>query len=123
MRKARLTKISDSVYVSNQICNLARKMASRHKLDPHARPPDAIKSLYKRLRKAKQEDLAKDGDILDFQREDAKLDINLKKAGELKQSDAQLIFQDFDPSKDHLPWLRSNCPISGYEHTAMPGME
>jgi alkylated DNA repair protein alkB family protein 1 len=97
-------------------------MASKHNLDPHARPPEAVRQLYKICQKIKAEGLANDVEVLDLQRPDLKNDPNIKQVRKLQQTELSAIFQKFVPTTDSSSWLHvtsQECCI--YEHLNMPG--
>jgi alkylated DNA repair protein alkB family protein 1 len=95
-------------------------MSSRHNLDPHARPPEPIRDLYKRCQKLKAKDIAQDLDVLDFQRPGFESDSSIKRIDTLlRRTELSSIFGDFDPEFDGNP--ASSADIYVYEHTAMPG--
>jgi alkylated DNA repair protein alkB homolog 1 len=89
---------------------------SHRDLDPHARPPEKIKDLYKRFQKLKGNALLKDSDLLDLQRDHAAL----TKIGELSADDLEKTYLAFNHKK--LLSLKDTIhPLSIYTHEAMPG--
>lgn len=89
---------------------------SHHHLDPHARPPDDIKDLYKHYQKLKGEALLEDPDLLDLQRDYD----SLVRLGELSVERIEEAFKAFDDGQTLVSTTNiSPCPI--YTHEAMPG--
>jgi hypothetical protein len=97
-------------------------MASKHNLDPHARPPEPVRQLYKTCQKIKAEDFVNNVGVLDLQRPDLENDPNIKQIRELQKTELSEIFQRFDPISDPNSWLQEpsrDCYL--YEHLTMPG--
>jgi hypothetical protein len=100
-------------------------MAPISNFDPHARPPDSIKNLYKKYQKIQAGNLAFDQDLLDLQtdsRQSGKLTI----VGQLESKSLNKIFDVFEsPSgleTDSSTLLkRSLDAVPIYEHSAIPG--
>jgi len=100
-------------------------MASSQHLDPHERPPDHIRNVYKKYQKMKLRDLDKDPDIIDFKRglsEEQKRHIKVIK--EWKPEELTPAFRAFEgiqePSDSQGSLIDS--PIVVYEHSDMPGI-
>ncbi|OCL07699.1 hypothetical protein AOQ84DRAFT_54036 [Glonium stellatum] len=100
-------------------------MASSQHLDPHERPPDYIRRVYKKYQKMKPQDLDKDPDIIDFKRglsEEQQKYIKVIK--EYKPEELVPAFQAFEgiqESTDSQGGL-INSPVLVYEHSEMPGI-
>jgi len=85
-------------------------------LDPHARPPEKIKDLYKRYHKLKGNALLKDADLLDLQRDHA----SLTNIGELSADELEKTYIAFNHG-DLLLLKDTIHPLPIYTHEAMPG--
>jgi alkylated DNA repair protein alkB family protein 1 len=95
-------------------------MSSKHSLDPHARPPDTVRELYKRCQKLKAGDLAQHQEVLDFQRPGFESNPSIRKSPMLPQGVARSsIFGEFDPNFNSIS--TDSADVYVYEHTAMPG--
>jgi hypothetical protein len=90
---------------------------STRNLDPHSRPPDKIKDLYKRYQKLKGGALLKDADLLDLQQDHA----SLVKIGELSKDELEKIFEQFEDGQTPPVSKTAVRPISIYRHEAIPG--
>jgi hypothetical protein len=97
--------------------NIQHQEMPHRDLDPHARPPDIIKDLYKRYQKLKGSALLCDADLLDLQRDHA----SLVKIGEQSEDELQQIFECFHGGEP--PTARAApSPVPIYRHEAMPGI-
>lgn len=86
-------------------------------LDPHARPPEQIKSLYKRYQKLKGDALFKDVDLLDLQRDHP----SLVRIGEVSVHEQEGTFKAFSRGREEAVPKTSGHPLPIYAHEAMPG--
>jgi alkylated DNA repair protein alkB family protein 1 len=92
-------------------------------LDPHERPPDGIRNVYKKYQKMKPKELEKDEDIVDLANDDAALPEKVRIVRELDIKTLSSAFRAFagtetdDKLFDQLP----TAPIAVYEHDDMPG--
>jgi alkylated DNA repair protein alkB family protein 1 len=93
-------------------------------LDPHQRPPEGVRSVYKRYQKMKPQDLHADSDIVDpVQHTHAGLASKLrvvKDTGTEQLSQAFRTFVGDDASKD-FDHLEPSAGLAAYEHHDMPG--
>jgi len=87
-------------------------------LDPHERPPDGIRRVYKKYQRMKPQDLEHDAGIVDVGR------IPSNKMRIVKEWDREQLIATFrrfagdSAGPDPLP---STSSISAYEHEDMPG--
>ncbi|OCK86643.1 uncharacterized protein K441DRAFT_691598 [Cenococcum geophilum 1.58] len=100
-------------------------MASSQHLDPHEKPPDHIRNVYKKYQKMKLRDLDKDPDIIDFKRgllEEQKRHIKVIK--EYNPEELTAAFRAFEgiqePTNSQGGLI--DPPILVYEHSHMPGL-
>lgn len=85
-------------------------------LDPHARPPEKIKNLYKRYQKLKGNALLQDMELLDLQRDHA----SLVRVGHVSVDEQDETFTAFSRGENEVTKTPSHTlPI--YAHEAMPG--
>lgn len=85
-------------------------------LDPHARPPEKIKGLYKRYQKLKGDALFRDMALLDLQRDHA----TLVRVGQVSVDEQEEAFKTF--SRGEQEASKTPChPLPIYAHEAMPG--
>ena len=91
-------------------------------LDPHQRPPDAIRNVYKRYQKMKLQNLDRDREIIDLSR-DLSADPNTKVriVKELDVDGLTTTFRWFAGRDVALNGLKSTSSIPVYEHVDMPG--
>ena len=94
-------------------------------LDPHEKPPDHIRNVYKKYQKMKLRDLDKDPDIIDFKRglsEEQKR--NIKVIKEYKPEELASAFRAFEGIQEPTDSQGSliDSPILVYEHSNMPGI-
>jgi hypothetical protein len=90
-------------------------------LDPHERPPDHIRNVYKAYQKMKPRELAIDPEIIDFSRGlSDKQQARIKVISKLDPEHLGRAFRDFDGTdtekEDEL-----TTPVLVYEHSDMPG--
>ncbi|QDS72225.1 hypothetical protein FKW77_005505 [Venturia effusa] len=86
-------------------------------LDPHARPPEKIKDLYKRYQKLKGTALLRDTEVLDLQRDHA----SLTRVGQVRVEEQEKSFKAF--SRGTKAVLANPArPVPIYAHEAMPGL-
>ncbi|KAF2729444.1 hypothetical protein EJ04DRAFT_588821 [Polyplosphaeria fusca] len=90
-------------------------------LDPHQRPPGAIRDVYKRFQKLKPADVDSDTSIVDLERNGSAGDAQVKVIGELHSSRLNGIFRAF-AGDDALEDLVDK-PVPVYEHAAMAGLQ
>lgn len=93
-------------------------------LDPHRRPPDGIRYIYKRYQKMKLQHLDHDPEIIDLSRDlsaDPKTKVRIVK--ELDADGLTATFRSFAGSDVALNGLESmaTSSIPVYEHDDMPG--
>ncbi|KAI4605090.1 hypothetical protein J4E83_010825, partial [Alternaria metachromatica] len=95
-----------------------------HHLDPHERPPDSIRNVYKKYQKMKAKDIDLDGDIIDLS-SDAAASSNpkVRVVKEYTAEDLTAIFRSFagdgeDGGKLQATDLARSIPV--YEHEDMP---
>jgi hypothetical protein len=99
-------------------------VVSAHKgmetLDPHQRPPDGIRNVYKKYQKLKSTDLDQDSEILDLESlVSVEQDGNLEIVKHLDARHLTDIFNKFTDSKQCSVTSVSSMPV--YEHKEMPG--
>ncbi|KAL6710133.1 hypothetical protein ACN47E_009924 [Coniothyrium glycines] len=90
-------------------------------LDPHERPPDSIRNIYKKYQKLKSKALDEDENIVDFEHETQALNgSKVRIVKHLESTHLQACFQKFagEPFQDFGP--RKNMAV--YEHADMPGL-
>ena len=100
-------------------------MASSQRLDPHERPPDHIRNVYKKYQKMKLRDLDKDPDIIDFKRElSDEQKRHIKAIKEHKPEELAPAFRAFEGIQEPTNSQGSliDSPIFVYEHSDMPGI-
>ena len=100
-------------------------MAPPQHLDPHEKPPDHIRNVYKKYQKMKLRDLGKDPDIIDFKRglsDEQKRHIKVIK--EHKPEELAPAFRAFEGIQEPIDSQGSliDSPILVYEHSDMPGI-
>lgn len=105
------TFLDDEPYINNK----HQEMPHRD-LDPHARPPEQIKDLYKRYQKLKGNALPKDVDLVDLQRDHACL-VNI---GEISVNEQEQTFEAFI-KEEPMVMKSTTFPRPIYGHEAMPG--
>ncbi|KAF2421158.1 hypothetical protein EJ08DRAFT_702136 [Tothia fuscella] len=89
-------------------------------LNPHAKPPEKIRELYKKCQKLKPDELADSPLILDMERNDLKTNSHISIVGEMTE-DIDSIFQIYaDNYQSSSP--KAVYPISIYAHDAVPGL-
>ena len=95
-----------------------------HHLDPHERPPDGIRNVYKKYQKTKLNDLDLDGDIIDLSSDaSASSNSKVRVVKRYTAEDLTVIFRSF-AGEDEEPELQDmDMPrsIPVYEHEDMPG--
>jgi hypothetical protein len=94
-----------------------------HHLDPHERPPDGIRNVYKKYQKMKLNDLDLDGDIIDLSNDaSASSSGRVRVVREYTAEDLTAIFQAF-AGEDGVELQDTDIPrsIPVYEHEDMPG--
>ena len=95
-----------------------------HHLDPHERPPDSIRNVYKKYQKMKAKDIDLDGDIIDLS-SDAAASSNpkVRVVKEYTAEDLTAIFNSFAGEEDGGKLQATDLPksIPVYEHEDMPG--
>jgi hypothetical protein len=97
--------------------NNKQQEMSHHHLDPHARPPEKIKDLYKRYQKLKGNALLQDAELLDLQRDQA----SLVRVGDISIDELEKAFTAFDHGKSLISRADLH-PIPIFTHEAMPGI-
>ena len=100
-------------------------MASSQHHDPHERPPDHIRNVYKKYQKMKLRDLDKDPDIVDFKRGlSEKQKRHIKVIKEYKPEELTPAFRAFEGIQDPTDSQGSliDSLILVYEHSDMPGI-
>lgn len=85
-------------------------------LDPHARPPEKIKDLYKRYQKLKGNALLKDPELLDLQRDH----VSLVRVGEVSVDEQERTEKLFFRGEQEVLKMPTQ-PLPIYAHEAMPG--
>ncbi|KNG47879.1 oxidoreductase domain-containing protein [Stemphylium lycopersici] len=96
-----------------------------HHLDPHERPPDSIRNVYKKYQKMKLNDLSKDQDIIDLSSSmSASSNSKMRVVREYAVEELTATFRAFagegaaaDLGDMHIP---ASIPV--YEHEDMPGL-
>jgi alkylated DNA repair protein alkB family protein 1 len=88
-------------------------------LDPHQRPPEGIRSVYKRYQKMKPRDLDTDGDIADPVH-------NTHAWRSLKDTSTEQLAQAFrtfigDDASKEFDFPEPSAGLTTYEHHDMPG--
>jgi len=95
-----------------------------HHLDPHERPPDSIRNVYKKYQKMKAKDIDLDGDIIDLS-SDAAASSNpkVRVVKEYTAEDLTAIFRSFAGEDGGKLQQATDLPrsIPVYEHEDMPG--
>jgi alkylated DNA repair protein alkB family protein 1 len=90
-------------------------------LDPHQRPPDSIRDVYKKYQKMKLKDLDQDPDIVDLPKDlptSAKSKVRIVE--EWRGQDLTATFRAFSGQDGQVyTGLPSTIPV--YEHEDMPG--
>lgn len=99
---------------------------SMHHLDPHERPPDGIRNVYKKYQKMKLDALNHDQDIIDLSGEDAvgtatNSKIHLVK--EYSAKDLDPVFRNFAGQDVNLEDMGIPASVPVFEHSDMPGRE
>ncbi|KAH7397185.1 oxidoreductase [Pyrenochaeta sp. MPI-SDFR-AT-0127] len=92
-------------------------------LDPHQRPPDGIRNIYKKYQKMKLKELDQDQEIIDLS-SDASAQSNSKVhvVKEWKGNDLTASFRSFAGQDEDLQDLNVPESVSAYEHEHMPGL-
>ncbi|KAF2802505.1 uncharacterized protein BDZ99DRAFT_360317, partial [Mytilinidion resinicola] len=91
-------------------------------LDPHERPPEHIKNVYKTYQKMKPKDLAVDPNIIDFTRGLSETQqASIKVIAKLEPEKLKKAFRDFESSEGSFS-DEITTPIRVYEHSDMPGL-
>ena len=90
-------------------------------LDPHQRPPDEIKLVYKKYQKMKPKELDHDADIVDMPDSlNASAKEQVRIVEEWKGHDLTAAFRAFSGQDEQTyPALPAKIPV--YEHVNMPG--
>jgi alkylated DNA repair protein alkB family protein 1 len=91
-------------------------------LDPHERPPDGIRNIYKKYQKMKLGDLEQDSSIVDLpSRLPASLHSEIRIVAEWRREDVADAFCAFggEETRDLDSVATSSVPV--YEHKDMPG--
>jgi hypothetical protein len=94
------------------------------KLDPHAKPPEALKTFYKRYQKLKSKDIEYDADLIDFEQPEQcsglrlvhEVNYRIARAtgtGELEKHDDGNLVSEFLNESSRL--------VKVYEHDDVPG--
>ena len=97
-----------------------------HDLDPHERPPDGIRNVYKKYQKMKLNALNNDPDIIDLASHDASASTTSTKVHVVKEyatKDLTAIFQAFAGQDVALDVITIPDSVPVYEHDDMPGRE
>ena len=93
-----------------------------HALDPHERPPEHIRNVYKKYQRMKSQDLDEDPAMLDVERRlSSDLDRKLRVVQEWDRERLTATFSQFGGGQgnpEHAPYT-SKLPV--YEHDDMPG--
>ena len=95
-----------------------------HHLDPHERPPDSIRSVYKKYQKMKLDVLNKDQDIVDLSSDDAltsDASSTVRLVKEYAANDLTAIFRAFPGPDVYLQDMDIPASVPVYEHRDMPG--
>ena len=97
-------------------------MASIKGLDPHQKPPEAIKSVYKYHEKLAPKAINIDPDIVDFARglNDVQ-QTKINRVGVLTGYTWQTSYSRFHNQKSPTPGASNDVPIPVYEHEGLPG--
>lgn len=93
-----------------------------HQLDPHERPPDGIRAVYKKYQKMKRHELDQDDDMIDVPLDKdspAAVDRKLRLVQEYAAIDLTATFRAFGGQA--APTTVSSRVVAVYEHTDMPG--
>ncbi|KAF5854186.1 hypothetical protein GGP41_006948 [Bipolaris sorokiniana] len=96
-----------------------------HDLDPHERPPDGIRNVYKKYQKMKLNALNNDPDIIDLASHDASASTTSTKVHVVKEyatKDLTAIFQAFAGQDVALDVITIPDSVPVYEHDDMPGL-
>ncbi|ENH99190.1 hypothetical protein COCC4DRAFT_66729 [Bipolaris maydis ATCC 48331] len=96
-----------------------------HDLDPHERPPDGIRNVYKKYQKMKLDALNNDPDIVDLASHDASASTTNTKVHVVKEyatKDLTAIFQAFAGQGVALDDMTIPDSVPVYEHDDMPGL-
>lgn len=97
-----------------------------HHLDPHQRPPDSIRNVYKKYQKMKLKDIDLDEDIIDLSSDaSASLSSKVRVVKQYTAEDLTAIFGSFagEEGDQELQATRLPKSIPVYEHDDMPGRE
>jgi alkylated DNA repair protein alkB family protein 1 len=97
-----------------------------HHLDPHERPPDSIRSVYKKYQKIKLEALNNDPDIVHLAGDDASAPAANTKVHLIKEyaaKDLTATFYAFAGQDAQLGHMSIPTSVPVYEHDDMPGRE
>ena len=94
------------------------------KLDPHAKPPDELKTFYKRFQKLKSKDLGNDDDLIDLERPENYPGLKLVREIDYRNDRATSTPGPVkDDSGNLVPEFLDACEetVKVYEHEDMPG--
>jgi hypothetical protein len=92
-------------------------------LDPHARPPDGIRNIYKQYQKMKLGDLELDSSIVDLSSHvPASLHSGVRVVTEWRREDVAAAFRAFSGEEARDLDAAATSLVSVYEHEDMPGM-
>ena len=97
---------------------------SMHHLDPHERPPDGIRNVYKKYQKMRLDDLNRDQDIIDLSGENASGAVNNHKIHLVKEYSAKEldpIFRAFAGQDVSLQDMDIPVSVPVFEHSDLPG--
>jgi hypothetical protein len=91
-------------------------------LDPHERPPEGIRRVYKEYQKMKPHDLERDGNILDLSDDlPASLQDRVRVVAEWRREDVLTAFRAFSGEGARDLDSAATSSVSVYEHEDMPG--
>ena len=92
-----------------------------HALDPHERPPEHIRNVYKKYQKMKSHQLDTDDAILDLERDHPDLDRRLRVVEEWDPERLTATFSQFSGDQANLESPPQPAKVPVYEHQDMPG--
>lgn len=102
-------------------CVTARLQNTMHALDPHERPPEHIRNVYKKYQKMKSHQLDTDNAILDLERDHPDLDRRLRVVEEWDPERLTATFSRFSGDQANMESTPQPSKVPVYEHQDMPG--
>jgi hypothetical protein len=90
-------------------------------MNPRERPPDGMRSLFKKYQKSKDSDLCNDLNVIDATSVDGRLANELKPAKLPCLSDPDCVFRDFLSNSSDRHGSSASGNISAFEVTIVPG--